>query len=788
MGRNFYHPAVLFLFCLSFVFIGCGSGGNGGGGNGGGDTGPFETAAYFPLGSGWETDDWTLGVDAADYDINGTATKAMADTRDPGVLFWTNDENGLLLHGFLDEDGLMVVFEPPFLFAKSICRVGDKYAGTYAIDDEEISYTIELVGVENVSVPAGTFNNCLKFVLHLWPSSELPSAYGYETFWLAKNVGFVKGMADENSGSELFTDTGETRQLLSYHITPAEMTDDERAVREASELANGYFRTGDMESLADLISDDFFDRNCRDKAAVLDSYTNFMDNVSDYLEVISIEDVTIDGDDAYILREYFATYTMDGTRYWDWNRHSSHWKKEIDGEWRTYGAQLGFRPDWLDVRIRNDNGNLVNPFEADFLNCENNNLIDSPDIISSFTVTGPPGSGISDLDLMPYWLAYQIPTERYFWCQDQLQNAVPGFYTFRVENLSGDYYVTTDYLEVTPAMDLPVLVSPADGDQSVPPNNVTLDWEPVAAAEYYRVDLMFLNNDTWSYVAGFPVTLNISQYTVNLDPNTDYRWRVRARQDDLYNNIDNEARSGYQFFSTNATNEFTITGYLQYRTYSDGSNLTRGWLEFTKNNNPIDESDIIQIDLKNSTGNPVTISGTTFYPDSYFWGAWNDSTSSVDFSGLNYSHGFSISFPVATNFPAGNYTYEATTSEGVILPLVRNYPGDTVLPVVDVASMEYEWLIDGGLHLTWSVPASGTYDQLRVSLTDQDSNGLFWVRLPPDKEELTIPAEWIQQATNFRNPSYAIWQVQTRSNAPDGNNYARGYSGEACIPWGGACP
>ena len=71
------------------------------------------------------------------------------------------------------------------------------------------------------------------------------------------------------------------------------------------------------------------------------------------MEVLSIEDVTVDGNDAYILREYFATYTMNGTRDWDWNRLTSRWKKEIDGEWRSYGAHLdNFRPVRLGVSIQ----------------------------------------------------------------------------------------------------------------------------------------------------------------------------------------------------------------------------------------------------------------------------------------------------------------------------------------------------------------------------------------------------------------------------------------------------
>jgi len=558
MRSRFYHPVLLIVLCLSFAFIGCGSGGSSGGGNGGGDTGPFEMVAFFPLSSSWETDDWTLVVDAADYDINGRATKAMADTRDPGVLFWTNDENGLMLHGFLDKDGLMVVFEPPILFAGSISSVGDKHEGTYSIDGEEISYSIELVGVENITVPAGTFNNCLKFIFHSWPSNELPSAYGYETFWLAKNVGFVKGMADDNSGSELFTDSGETRQLLSYHITPTEMTDDERAVREASELLNEYFRTGDMASVADLISEDFLDRDCRDKATVLDSWTNFMNNVSDYLEVLSIEDVIVDGNDAYILREYFATYTMNGTRDWDWNRLTSRWKKEIDGEWRSYGAHLdNFRPVRLGVSIQNSGERPAGTEEhalifAEFFKCGIDEWIDDPpDVIQSLTLTGPPGSGITDLDIKQCWVGDISPLDRYFWCPDELQNAVSGFYTYRVDDVDGDYYVFTDYLELTPHLSIPFQVSPLDGavDVSV---NVTLDWDPVDLAEGYRVDMRYSDDggNTWIRIPSQKTS--DTQLTVNLDPGTQYRWRVRARRFDVYGEKDTESRSDWSSFQTSS--------------------------------------------------------------------------------------------------------------------------------------------------------------------------------------------------------------------------------------------
>ena len=128
------------------VFIGCsnggGGGGNGGGGAGGGTPTSFTTATLFPLRSGWQTDQWTLFVDINDHDINGVATRAMADTQEPKVLYWTNDEQGLRLHAVLTDEGDLWVFPAPILLANRICKLGDVITGTYLIDTEEYNYRL----------------------------------------------------------------------------------------------------------------------------------------------------------------------------------------------------------------------------------------------------------------------------------------------------------------------------------------------------------------------------------------------------------------------------------------------------------------------------------------------------------------------------------------------------------------------------------------------------------------------------------------------------------------------
>ena len=549
---NRFTLAFTLLFIISPLLFNCGGGG-GDGGDGAVDTGPFEMAAYFPLSSGWQTDKWTLIVSEVDYDINGVATKVMADTDGPGLYFWTNDENGWRMHAFMDEYGYIETFDDtPLLFTNSTCSVGDKTEGTLILYGEEFDYTLELAGVETVSVPAGTFRNCLKFVLHIWLASDLPVYYGYETFWLAEDVGFVKGMSDEDVEIDLFTASGETRRLLSYHTTPSDRTADEVAILQAGGKMTDYLEAGDLDNAMAMVSDDYFDRNCMDKARLEENWYGLINSSSNRMWISTAEDVSVNGDYAYLLAERLFFRIMNGTGepVWFWERRTSRWRKE-SGEWKFYGSQLGFRTAWVDVWIRNDDGNFYNPIDGEFTKCGDGTYIDSPDVISSLTVTGPPGSGITNLDMLPCWLGNTYPTERYFWCDDQLQNAVSGFYSFRVENQSGDYLVITDYLEATPAMNLPAHVSPADEAEDVSPDNVLFDWNPVEAEVSYRLDLQLCTDGSCQYAAGFPVgNLSNSQFTVSLAPNSAYRWRVRAQLNDLYGNMDNESRTGWSYFTT----------------------------------------------------------------------------------------------------------------------------------------------------------------------------------------------------------------------------------------------
>lgn len=223
--------------------------------------------------------------------------------------------------------------------------------------------------------------------------------------------------------------------------------------------------------------------------------------------------------------------------------------------------------------------------------------------------------------------------------------------------------------------------------------------------------------------------------------------------------------------------------YLQYRTYADVNRDPeyRGWIDFTKEGNPIELFDIPQVSLKNSSGNTVSVSKKTFYSFASYYGEWNDSTSSVEFTDLFYDSGFTIEFPEGTSLPSGNYTYEATTSQETQITTTLFFPGETVLPTVDVSSMNHEWQGDNSLYLSWINP-SGDYDKLRIVVLDQDYNEILYVTLPADMNDLMVPADIIQSLTDLTQLNSANWVVQTRSYTDDNNNYARGYSMNADIP------
>lgn len=217
--------------------------------------------------------------------------------------------------------------------------------------------------------------------------------------------------------------------------------------------------------------------------------------------------------------------------------------------------------------------------------------------------------------------------------------------------------------------------------------------------------------------------------------------------------------------------------YVQFRDYiNPPRERFQGYLELSKDGNRIEENDIIEYVLKDSEGDDVPIDqgGFNSQESSWIWGGWNSSTSSVDFEEREGTSGFWMRFGV--ELPPDQYTYEVTTAEGVVLKREMDFPGREDLPNIEAADMNFEWLADGAMKMSWEKPL-GNFDEYRV-LVYGDGKDLFIIKLPPNVEEVTIPREWVDKVDI---PSDSQWHIQTRGY-DEGLNYARGYSDFLPVP------
>jgi hypothetical protein len=531
------------ILLSSVLAYGCG-----GGGGGGGDGGE-PAAAFFPLTSSWETDNWTLFIDERQHDIYGTMTKAMVDTSEPTVFYWTCDDDGLRLHGIIDEDEGLVDFSPPILIAAAVAKVGDTWEGTYTgknearIDVGQIKITSKIAGIEDISVPAGDFADCFKVEVAELDIDD-DSLLWKEIWWLAEGVGLVKIVYSPESVDEdgIFASTGQTRQLLGYHITSSNLTDDEKAIKQLRGDFSDAWEVEDDTAIDNLYADSWYSR-CRDKTARMQEFIDFFAAHEAIANFASISDIVINGNEAKCMRQRLSVgIDGDGTgsEWASWNRSTDHMIKE-GSEWKYYGSQQNFKINWSHVATRqypDEDKFLI--LGGGFSDCSDTRIE-----VDSFSVTGPPGT-LTDLDLTPEW----VDADEEYFLQADIADATDGFYTFTVGDASGNIHQYTDYLEEYPFLDIPTLLEPTEGE-TVASVDVFLDWVPVAGAHGYLVNLVELAADGITWVSQINGFTTVDQYTFyGLQSGTTYQWRVRPRNFDGYGDWDNETRSDWWNFTT----------------------------------------------------------------------------------------------------------------------------------------------------------------------------------------------------------------------------------------------
>jgi hypothetical protein len=231
------------------------------------------------------------------------------------------------------------------------------------------------------------------------------------------------------------------------------------------------------------------------------------------------------------------------------------------------------------------------------------------------------------------------------------------------------------------------------------------------------------------------------------------------------------------------TDSLQITNqYLQYRSFENSnSNRFQGWVEITKNGSHIQERDLDEILLTNSSGSPIQPTSTGFYEYGYM--LLDCTTTPCTESGPIEGTGFSGSF---NYIPAGFYNIRASTKDRLSDTATVQYAGQLVLPVIDSTTMESE-LINEDLILSWTNPTDTANwpDVHRLTINIFDSVGVIDVLrvvVEKDTDSVTIPASLISQAMDLASGSLVRWEIQTRAYDANGMNCARGYSNRLFLP------
>ncbi len=188
---------------------------------GSGATTTYNIAEYFPIGQG---DTWTYN-NAETHLISGTeavngviATKMITDVANGDTYLLFDIYSGALrFHKIVDLDDIAgcgwswTVFNPPAIMMPAELSIGGIHTTSTTASYENcaglvvtqtITHEGTLEAVEDVTVPAGTFKNCLRYkmvTLNIPNDQGVPSN-AYQTWWMAKGVGLVKTI--ENGRTE----------------------------------------------------------------------------------------------------------------------------------------------------------------------------------------------------------------------------------------------------------------------------------------------------------------------------------------------------------------------------------------------------------------------------------------------------------------------------------------------------------------------------------------------------------------------------------------------------------
>lgn len=132
--------------------------------------------------------------------IDGKPAVRVVDDEGNSGYFWSDRETGLWCFGSDQVQGGSIRLDPPVNLPATM-SIGQSYSGSsrilvYGIYSGQLSWTITITGMEDVTTPAGSFQGCLALTHEF--AFDAPFGIGGTSTesghgWLAKGVGLVEG-------------------------------------------------------------------------------------------------------------------------------------------------------------------------------------------------------------------------------------------------------------------------------------------------------------------------------------------------------------------------------------------------------------------------------------------------------------------------------------------------------------------------------------------------------------------------------------------------------------------
>jgi hypothetical protein len=480
-----------------------------------------------------------------------------------------------------------------------------------------------------------------------------------------------------------------------------------------------------------------------------------------------------------------------------WSKYDSQCLARIEGS-RVYIANYGDPDSSLEIdspylQYRSYENPSSNRYSAWIGITMDGEPIQSTEVVG-FEITDPTGNTVIPTDSQfyrsaPYYY-YNCSTNP---CTEQAENVDSGYWANFSNLSSGDYRIEvevedgsaiTSDVTFPGQLMLPIISSTTMGSHWSN-GDLELSWtNPIGETNWDEVDQIRIVITTTDgtevlYIRADPTaeTITIPEFLVSQTADLGHGelafWLIQTR---AYDENDMNFARGYSNEIAIALSYKINDAYLQYRNYENpSSNRYSAWIGITMDGEPIQSTEVVGFEITDSTGNTVIPTDSQFYrsaPYYYYNCTTNPCTEQAD----NVDSGYWANF---SNLLSGDYRIEVEAADGQKFTKDITYPGQLILPGVDIATMNAR-LSNGDLVLDWTNPKNennwNEVDQLRIVLTATDGAEVLYIRMNSSAETVTIPESLITKVENLGHGTMDLWEIQTRAYDDNEMNFARGYS------------